>query len=90
MIPQKITPLLLVMTSLSASRLMDEGVRPFCMASFGKFTGDELENESCTPAESAEDCQAHCAATEGCSFFAFKAHENKTVTVSCGQHTAVG
>jgi len=47
--------------------------RSRCFKNFGKYTGDELENESCTPADSAKACQAHCAATEGCSFFSFKA-----------------
>ena len=46
--------------------------RSRCFKNFGTYTGDELENESCTPADSAKACQAHCAATEGCSFFSFK------------------
>jgi hypothetical protein len=46
--------------------------RSRCFKSFGKYTGAELENESCTPADSAKACQAHCAATDGCSFFSFK------------------
>ena len=46
--------------------------RSRCFKSFGNFTGAQLENESNTPAENAKACQAHCAATEGCSFFSFK------------------
>ena len=61
--------------------------RSRCFKSFGKYAGDELENEACTPAENAKDCQAHCAATEGCSFFAFKGEKYDT-EVSCGGHKA--
>ena len=65
--------------------------RSRCFKSFGKYTGNQLENEvntqakNCvvsityplstkvsTTAKNAKECQAHCAATEGCSFFSFK------------------
>ena len=46
--------------------------RSRCFKSFGKYIGDELENEINTPAENAKACQDHCAATKGCHFFSFK------------------
>ena len=47
--------------------------RSKCFKSFGKFTGGELENEARTSEKSAKACQTRCAATEGCTFFSFKA-----------------
>ena len=47
--------------------------RSRCFKSFGTYSGGELENEGRTTTEkSAKECQARCAATEGCSFFSFK------------------
>ena len=47
--------------------------RSHCFTSFGHFTGGELENEGRTTEEkNAKECQARCAATDGCSFFTFK------------------
>ena len=47
--------------------------RSRCFKSFGQYTGGELEEAGSTTAEkSAKECQARCAATEGCSFFSFK------------------
>merc|ERR1719400_1073074 len=43
-----------------------------CFKSFGKYTGNQLENEVSSSAKNAKECQAHCAATGGCSFFSFK------------------
>ena len=47
--------------------------RSHCFTSFGHYTGAELENEGRTTEEkNAKECQARCAATDGCSFFTFK------------------
>ena len=47
--------------------------RSRCFKSFGQLTGGVMENKARTTEEkSAKDCQARCAATEGCSFFSFK------------------
>ena len=47
--------------------------RSRCFKSFGTYSGGELENEGRTTSEkSAKECQARCAATEGCTFFSFK------------------
>ena len=55
------------------SQEADWEFRSRCFKSFGQFTGGELENAGRTTIEkSAKECQARCAATEGCSFFSFK------------------
>ena len=47
--------------------------RSRCFKSFGQYTGGELKEAGRTTTEtSAKECQARCAATEGCSFFSFK------------------
>jgi len=55
------------------SQEADWEFRSRCFRSFGQYTGGELENEGRTDTEkSAKECQARCAATEGCSSFSFK------------------
>ena len=47
--------------------------RSRCFKSFGHYTGGELETEGRTNVEkTAKECQARCAATDGCRFFTFK------------------
>ena len=47
--------------------------RSRCFKSFGKYTGDELEIEASNDAnKDAKACQAQCADTWGCSYFAFR------------------
>ena len=47
--------------------------RSRCFKSFGKYTGDELEIEASNDAnKDAKACQAQCAETWDCSYFAFR------------------
>jgi len=56
-----------------AKQEADWEFRSRCFKSFGHYTGGELETEGRTiDDKTAKECQARCAATDGCSFFAFK------------------
>ena len=56
-----------------AKQEADWEFRSRCFKSFGHYAGGELETEGRTiDDKTAKECQARCAATDGCSFFAFK------------------